>query len=372
MEKIKITSFFSENVIKTLKTRIAMVALAGSILVTMTGCQNRIETKNSNSYEISQGETSVHYSQCDFWDGDLEKLPESLETLHLTYAFYLQDLSELPRICPNLKNLYLDNCPSLESLDFIYEMDNLEKISLNDCALIDEEFVQYLESRGIEHNITESDLNAAREVDRILDEIITDDMSDEDKIQAITVYVVDNFKYKLSKAEESNMEPLESMIENKSGVCASYAYMMNVMLRKAGITSYEIISKTHAWNLIEVDGKYYYLDATNVLQPPKFLTKIILEKFNVGFCYMSDPKANSLSAMNDYDKIDKVIIPDELIEDINNGQDMKNIIEKYGNSVPARLIEIIALFAITIGGLSLASNALDNLKYSSSRRRRRR
>ena len=58
------------------------------------------------------------------------------------------------------------------------------------------------------------------------------DMTDEEKIQAITFYVIDNYSYKMSKVFESNAEPLESMLDNKGGVCASYAYLTNVLLRK--------------------------------------------------------------------------------------------------------------------------------------------
>ena len=39
------------------------------------------------------------------------------------------------------------------------------------------------------------------------------------------------------------------------GVCAGIAYTTNVLLRKAGIESYELISNDHGWNLIDLDGK---------------------------------------------------------------------------------------------------------------------
>ena len=87
---------------------------------------------------------------------------------------------------------------------------------------------------------------------------------------------------------------------------------------------------------------------------------------------MTDPRANSFSAMKDFDKTDKVVIPQSLIEDIEAGQSEKNIWEKYGNSVPARIIEIILIIAAISGGFTLATKAVDNIKYGRRRRRRRR
>lgn len=87
---------------------------------------------------------------------------------------------------------------------------------------------------------------------------------------------------------------------------------------------------------------------------------------------MTDPKATSFSAMNDYDNVEKVLIPDSLIEDIKAGQSEKNIFEKYGNSVPARVIEILIIVLSINLGFKMAGLIGDNLHYKKRRRRRRR
>ena len=370
--KIKVTSFFSENMKKNLKNRIALIALAGVLTFNLVGCgQGYVEGQNKQSFEYTQEDTSVYAVQTPFSDEDLRNLPSSIESIHLNYALYLSDLDDLPEICPNLRRLTLDNCPSIEDISFIYRLHNLEYLSLNDCAYITPELVEYLDSMGIEHNITQSDLEAAQKVDDIISEIITDDMTDEEKIQAVTYYVIDNYKYRITKVSESNSEPLESMFVNKGGVCASYAYLTNILLRKAGITSYEIVSDSHAWNLLELDGKYYYVDATNIKQP-LFPAKFLLKHFNVGLCYMTDPNANTWAVTEDYNDLEKVIIPQSLIEDIERGESEKNLWEKYGNSIPARIIEILVIMVAIGKGFSLASTAVDNIRYSSYSRRGRR
>lgn len=370
--KIKITSFFEEHCTKALSKKICCLALCGVMALSLVGCGGpSISERNQETYDLESGETYFSSYQSHFSDDDLHNLPDSIETINLDYALYLSDLSDLPDICPNLKRLTLDNCPSIDDISFIYRLPNLEYLSLNDCAHVTPELVKYLESRGIEHNITQADLDAAAKVDEIISEIITDDMTDEEKIQAITYYVIDNYKYRITKVSESNTEPLESMFENKGGVCASYAYLTNVLLRKAGITSYEIVSASHGWNLIELDGKYYYLDATNIKQP-LFPSKLLLKYFNVGFCYMTDPRANGMAATDDFDDTSKVIIPQSLIEDIERGESEKNLWEKYGNSIPARIIEMIVIMVAISGGIKLASVAVENARYRRSSRRRRR
>lgn len=370
--KVKITNIFPENVRKTIGKRVAVIAISGVLALNLVCCGGpSISERNAETYDFEPGQTYFSSYQSHFSDDDVSRLPESIETISLDYALYLSDLSELPDLCPNLKRLTLDNCPSLDDISFIYRLPNLEYLSLNDCAFVTPELIQYLDEVGIEHNITQSDLDAAMKTDQIIDEIITEDMTDEEKIQAITFYVIDNYKYRVTKVMESNEEPLESMFENKGGVCASYAYLTNVLLRKAGIASYEIVSESHGWNLIELDGKYYYLDATNIKQVP-IICKYVLKYFNVGFYYMQDPDANMWSAMEDYHDTDKVIIPQSLIEDIERGESEKNIWEKYGNSMPSRLIEIALMMAAIGGGFKLASTIKENASYRRSRKRRRR
>ena len=65
---------------------------------------------------------------------------------------------------------------------------------------------------------------------------------------------------------------------------------------------------------------------------------------------MTDPRATSLTPMKDFDNVKKIVIPDELIEDIERGESTKSLMEKYGNSVPARFIEmLVVLLGVTLG-----------------------
>lgn len=49
---------------------------------------------------------------------------------------------------------------------------------------------------------------------------------------------------------------------NHKGVCQSYAYVMNQALADLGIDSLYLVSDSHAWNGVKLNGKWYYVDAT--------------------------------------------------------------------------------------------------------------
>ena len=68
--------------------------------------------------------------------------------------------------------------------------------------------------------------------------------------------------YTYSKLEEQN--GYTTLVEGK-GVCAGYACALQYLLMRAGIQSYYVVGyagESHAWNLVKIDGKWYYVDAT--------------------------------------------------------------------------------------------------------------
>ena len=367
-EKIK---DISKKGLKIIKKTIFTGILGITVLT--TGCGREETNDPYENVRITEGTTGKHVYFGEDVGNDflkiLEELGEDVTSITIESSF-IDDLSKIPTWCPNLKNIKIEQSPSIDNLDFIYKLENLEEVTIIECGFTTPELVNYLNEKGIEHNITTKDLEINKEIDNIINNIITPDMTDEEKIQAITSNVISNYDYKLKTVKISNSEPLTSMIETKKGVCAGYAYLTNTLLRKANITSYQMvyhkIPAGHAWNLIELDGKYYYLDTTNVSRIP-FLSKFMLEKFNIGLYYMTDPKATSFSAMKDYDK-EIVLIPESLIEDIKRGEEEKNLIEKYGNSVPARVIELITIMTGITIGINLASKGIEELSYRKRKR----
>ena len=52
------------------------------------------------------------------------------------------------------------------------------------------------------------------------------------------------------------------MILRGYGVCDGYAKAYYMMCKKAGIPVYRITNSDHAWNALQLDGKWYYIDST--------------------------------------------------------------------------------------------------------------
>ena len=95
-----------------------------------------------------------------------------------------------------------------------------------------------------------------------------DGKSDYDKFKAVTNWIVSNVRYD-DDNETKYQHDLTGAVLDGLAVCDGYAgtfyYMANAVglnaLFEDGITNSNRIR--HAWNLVEIDGTYYYVDPTN-------------------------------------------------------------------------------------------------------------
>ena len=270
-------------------------------------------------------------------------LPNTTEELSLAKCNYITSLADLPKQCPNIKVLNIDNMPSLSDLSFIYELSNLKAIYLKESAYITEELLTYLNNNNIITNITKKDIYNNIKTNEIINNIISNEMTDKEKIKTIITYVTNNMEYDITRLIDSNNNPLTCAINDNVGVCTSYSYLTNILLNKAQITSFEIINENHAWNILKLDDNYYYIDPTNI--DNNNLYNNILSILNIDKFYFVNPN-NSETKYKGKPTDDLVIIPEELINAINN-QDILTI-DKYNNIDKRILICAGLLSGITI------------------------
>lgn len=93
-------------------------------------------------------------------------------------------------------------------------------------------------------------------------------MTDLEKAIALHDYLAVNCEYDyenyLSGSIPQTSFSAYGVLVNRTAVCQGYALAYMLLLNKVGIKSYMVTSDAmnHAWNLIELDGKYYQVDVT--------------------------------------------------------------------------------------------------------------
>ena len=298
--------------------------------------------KNGTLSELEIEQLGMAYAPID--SDFIKQLPTKLIKLNLLGNPFICSLEELPYACPNLEYLKITDCYRIINFDFVKEMTNLKEFYISgDTIGITQDLIDYLNRRGINHNLTEYHIELDQKVQAIVDSIITDDMDEEKITQEIVKYVIKNMKYDKSVGYESMDNPLQWALKGK-GVCQAYAAFTQALLTKAGIETYTVMANEHMWNLVKIDGKYHYIDTTNIYKIP-FLTEWLFNELNINFGYKQDPYNTTMSAMTDLDKL-QPLTPEKLLILINEANDEKTFIEKYGSNL---YLNLMALLGILIG-----------------------
>lgn len=111
---------------------------------------------------------------------------------------------------------------------------------------------------------TESQIYAL--ADGVLSKIITPDMTQYQKVQAIFNYTRKHISYKSNSKKGNWLRSAYQGFTTGKGDCYVYASTMRALLTRAGITNMEIAkipAKTvHFWNLVDLGEGWYHVDAT--------------------------------------------------------------------------------------------------------------
>ncbi len=98
-------------------------------------------------------------------------------------------------------------------------------------------------------------------VDEIMTKIITNDMSDDDKLLKIHDYIVNNTRYDINKSNNASYTALGPLF-NGTAVCSGYADLMAIFISKLGLKNFKVASNTHVWNAVLINGEWLHIDLT--------------------------------------------------------------------------------------------------------------
>lgn len=267
------------------------------------------------NYCVNLREININFLSKDVDFSQIQSLPNlekfSLLTSNVVEAEFSESQFGFLHGCPNLHELQLHNLgvePGfVESLTQVKELvlnasreismcidfsklTHLDKIVFPDDSNYEipiyftENDYNTLVNAGVTFSSTRGtlDMNQVLEIGRQLDQMVaslglTDQSTDQEKLDAILVYVLENYSYdqEVSALSSSGEDygPLSDTfyvggdlygVFNKGGniICGNYSALVEALARRVGLDAHSIVSKTHAWNIVNIEGENYVVDAT--------------------------------------------------------------------------------------------------------------
>lgn len=193
------------------------------------------------------------------------KFCENLQELTL-FATCVTDLTPIENM--NLETLEVSNTMSILDLSPVMTLDKLDYFYSDNCEMAyTTELCDFIEDNDIYNDMSDDWQEIQQSVHELADTLFTDDMSDEEIIEATVKYVIDIMEYDYGIYGDDTLsytynESALSYALKGEGVCRNYSALVTVLLQEMDILVYEIRSYDHIWNIILLDDEWYWLDPT--------------------------------------------------------------------------------------------------------------
>lgn len=212
--------------------------------------------------------------------------------------------------------------------------DRLDKITYDESSKSYKGVFYY---HTLSHKYSERYSQTITKLKEIMDSLNLDGKSDYEKCIAIRKWIAKNVKYddEFFKNAEScprkNAHDMTGPVLDGYAVCDGYAYLFHYMANAAGLLTlveHGVLkgSGNHAWNLVQIDGTFYYTDCTGGISLDK--NGEPTAEFLYGQDYMFNldvtPKNNDIE--NTYSNISK----DDWLKDHSVCKGKHNLVENGG------------------------------------------
>lgn len=113
---------------------------------------------------------------------------------------------------------------------------------------------------------------ADRLADEVIAQVVTEDMTQREKAQALYSYVTETVAYDHRYYSDRANMPYEAQtalgaLRDGLAICGGYSHAVKLLFEKAGVPCYNVTGsyfrENHMWNYILLNGQWYYCDATS-------------------------------------------------------------------------------------------------------------
>lgn len=201
----------------------------------------------------------------------------------------IHNKNELINTIYYIVNNHIENTKRYFSIDYLdYENDykelfqNEEKLNIinnfvhpyNSFKTIEASLDGYILEINVKYDeyYTRENINLVnKEIDNIMKDLITEEMTDKDKIKEIHDYIINNTKYDedfcidettCTNTSEYKADTAYGVLFNHYGICSGYTDLMAIFLNRLNIINYKVSNDTHTWNAVKIDNNWYHLDTT--------------------------------------------------------------------------------------------------------------
>lgn len=245
-----------------------------------------LHISNGNIKDISELKELKNLTFIDITNCYITEIPDfsELENLNSLYlgGNLIEDITPINKI-ETLR--YVDlNCNRIKSIEPIAECNFLEGLAIDGNCILD--FYTIKDSLGLIDAIdyfSQCKVSQCIEVEEKAKSIVDtfpENLSELELEKVIYQYIIDNMEYG-EIGGNAMAFGYEALMEGV-GVCGHYAEGFCLLANHAGIETYVCGSDTHAWNIVNIDGKYYHCDALWDEEMEEWIY------FNVGAEYILD------------------------------------------------------------------------------------